>query len=98
MVYAMRNLWVMQHKLKVQHVVGHGLVFVRNACASPCCGITLYATVCLILYVADDTRRAKWATEGLPIDPLSVENGAIMTNAWRWPLMIDPQLQVCMRR
>jgi dynein heavy chain len=43
---------------------------------------------------ADDTRRAKWATEGLPIDPLSVENGAIMTNAWRWSLMIDPQLQV----
>ena len=26
-------------------------------------------------------------------DALSVENGAIMTNASRWSLMIDPQLQ-----
>jgi hypothetical protein len=48
--------------------------------------------------LTDDTARAKWANEGLPIDPLSVENGAIMTNASRWPLMIDPQLQVGMRR
>lgn len=26
-------------------------------------------------------------------DPLSIENGAIMSNASRWSLMIDPQLQ-----
>ena len=44
--------------------------------------------------LTDDTAKAKWANEGLPIDPLSVENGAIMTNSSRWPLMIDPQLQV----
>lgn len=37
--------------------------------------------------------QAKWANEGLMTDPLSVENGAIMTNASRWSLMIDPQLQ-----
>ena len=37
--------------------------------------------------------RAGWGNEGLPTDPLSIENGAIMSNATRWPLMIDPQLQ-----
>ena len=40
-----------------------------------------------------DAQKAKWGVEGLPTDPLSVENGAIMTNAARWSLMIDPQLQ-----
>ena len=44
--------------------------------------------------LAESSSRAKWANEGLPIDPLSVENGAIMTSASRWSLMIDPQLQV----
>jgi dynein heavy chain len=43
--------------------------------------------------LTDDATRARWASEGLPTDPLSVENGAIMTAASRWALMIDPQLQ-----
>lgn len=44
--------------------------------------------------LADDSAKARWNNEGLPTDPLSIENGAIMTNASRWALMIDPQLQV----
>jgi dynein heavy chain len=44
--------------------------------------------------LTDDATKARWANEGLPTDPLSVENGAIMCSASRWPLMIDPQLQV----
>ena len=43
--------------------------------------------------LTDDAKKAGWANEGLPTDPLSVENGAIMTSASRWSLMIDPQLQ-----
>ena len=34
-----------------------------------------------------------WASELLPTDRVSVENGAIVCNCARWPLMIDPQLQ-----
>lgn len=37
--------------------------------------------------------QAKWLSEGLQSDSLSLENGAIMTNASRWSLIIDPQLQ-----
>eukprot|EP00891_Asterochloris_glomerata_P002883 jgi/Astpho2/2883/Aster-01037 len=43
--------------------------------------------------LASDSSKAKWSNEGLMTDALSVENGAIMTNASRWSLMIDPQLQ-----
>ena len=38
-------------------------------------------------------EQARWAQEGLQTDTLSVENGAIMTAASRWSLLIDPQLQ-----
>ena len=43
--------------------------------------------------LSDAGLRAGWGIEGLPTDPLSIENGAIMTSAARWALMIDPQLQ-----
>jgi hypothetical protein len=43
--------------------------------------------------LTDDATKARWANEGLPTDPLSVENGSIMCAASRWSLMIDPQLQ-----
>ena len=43
--------------------------------------------------LSTDALRARWAREGLQTDALSVENGAIMHAASRWPLLIDPQLQ-----
>ncbi|KAI3429649.1 hypothetical protein D9Q98_005734 [Chlorella vulgaris] len=43
--------------------------------------------------LVDDAVVAGWVREGLPSDPTSVQNGTILTNSERWPLMLDPQLQ-----
>jgi len=43
--------------------------------------------------LVDDATVAGWVSEGLPSDPTSVQNGAILTTSERWPLMMDPQLQ-----
>ena len=37
---------------------------------------------------------AMWRADYLPSDMVSTENGAIVCNSARWPLVIDPQLQV----
>ncbi|EFC48546.1 hypothetical protein NAEGRDRAFT_55628 [Naegleria gruberi] len=43
--------------------------------------------------LAEEAQVAQWNNEGLPSDRVSVENGSIVTNCKRWPLLIDPQLQ-----
>ena len=43
--------------------------------------------------LTNDVEIAKWASEELPSDELSVQNGILSTKATRWPLCIDPQLQ-----
>ena len=43
--------------------------------------------------LTDDAEMASWNSEGLPSDRVSTENGAIVCNSSRFPLMIDPQLQ-----
>ena len=35
----------------------------------------------------------QWHIDGLPTDTFSTDNGIVVTNARRWPLMIDPQGQ-----
>eukprot|EP00620_Florenciella_sp_RCC1587_P013374 CAMPEP_0182558034 /NCGR_PEP_ID=MMETSP1324-20130603/1743_1 /TAXON_ID=236786 /ORGANISM="Florenciella sp., Strain RCC1587" /LENGTH=2560 /DNA_ID=CAMNT_0024770185 /DNA_START=8 /DNA_END=7690 /DNA_ORIENTATION=+ len=37
--------------------------------------------------------NAKMISQGLPDDPVSLENGAIISKCKRWPLIIDPQMQ-----
>ena len=43
--------------------------------------------------LATDSDQAKWKTEGLPSDRVSLENASIIVSCKRYPLMIDPQLQ-----
>jgi dynein heavy chain len=43
--------------------------------------------------LTNDAQTATWQNQGLPADRISIENGAILTNCTRWPLLIDPQLQ-----
>lgn len=38
-------------------------------------------------------KIAKMISDGLPADRISIENGAVITNCKRWPLLIDPQVQ-----
>lgn len=44
--------------------------------------------------LASDVTVRDWNIHGLPSNHLSVDNGVIVTNCQRWPLLIDPQLQV----
>lgn len=43
--------------------------------------------------LVDNALVASWVRQGLPSDPTSVQNGTILCNSERWPLMMDPQLQ-----
>lgn len=45
----------------------------------------------LIDVLGDPVSIRDWNIAGLPVDSFSVENGIIVTQARRWPLMIDPQ-------
>lgn len=44
--------------------------------------------------LVNDATIAEWNNQLLPSDQTSIENGCILTNCERWPLIIDPQLQV----
>jgi len=43
--------------------------------------------------LTNDGNNAKMISEGLPADRISIENGSLITNCKRWPLLIDPQTQ-----
>jgi len=43
--------------------------------------------------LTSDVETARWASEGLPADELSVQNGILTTRSSRYPLCIDPQQQ-----
>uniref|UniRef100_A0A2K6FZX0 Dynein axonemal heavy chain 6 n=1 Tax=Propithecus coquereli TaxID=379532 RepID=A0A2K6FZX0_PROCO len=47
----------------------------------------------LINTLGDPYEIRQWNTDGLPRDTISTENGILVTQGRRWPLMIDPQDQ-----
>lgn len=43
-------------------------------------------------FLTDEVIVSRWASEGLPSDELSIQNGILTSFASRWPLCIDPQM------
>lgn len=56
--------------------------------------IPISSSFSLINILGDPFVIRQWNTEGLPRDTVSTENGILVTEGRRWPLMIDPQDQV----
>eukprot|EP01032_Pedospumella_encystans_P002289 gene2289-2689_t len=56
-------------------------------------GIPLTPNVDPLSVLTNDGNNAKMISDGLPADRISIENGSIITNCKRWPLLIDPQTQ-----
>ncbi|XP_028992896.1 dynein axonemal heavy chain 7 [Betta splendens] len=51
------------------------------------------ANMSLMRSLGDPVKIRAWTIAGLPSDSFSIDNGIIISNARRWPLMIDPQGQ-----
>ena len=45
----------------------------------------------LMLRLEKPVKIRAWHIAGLPVDSFSIDNGIIVSNSRRWPLMIDPQ-------
>ena len=56
-------------------------------------GLPMSADSDPVSMLVDDATKAEWNNQGLPNDPVSIENGVILSASQRYPLMIDPQLQ-----
>ena len=58
-------------------------------------GIKTTPNFSLIKTLADAYEIRMWNSFGLPRDQVSTDNAILVTQGERWPLMIDPQEQVC---
>lgn len=60
-------------------------------------GIPTSSHFSLAASLGDPVLIRAWGIAGLPNDSFSIDNGIMVANARRWPLMIDPQTQVSTR-
>uniref|UniRef100_A0A3Q3KEU7 Dynein axonemal heavy chain 7 n=1 Tax=Monopterus albus TaxID=43700 RepID=A0A3Q3KEU7_MONAL len=56
-------------------------------------GIPCSPNMSLMNSLGDPVKIRAWTIAGLPSDSFSIDNGIIISNSRRWPLMIDPQGQ-----
>jgi dynein heavy chain len=56
-------------------------------------GVPISPTIDVISFMVDLGTIGDWNQQGLPNDPLSIQNGILVTKSSRFPLMIDPQGQ-----
>lgn len=63
--------------------------------AKPPVGVAIPMTLDMepIGLMCTEAEIAEYQTQGLPADQVSAENGAIVLNSARYPLLVDPQLQ-----
>lgn len=59
-----------------------------------CSGVPIAEPFKVETLLTSDAEIARWNEEGLPFNDMSVQNGILTTMSSRWPLCIDPQMQV----
>ena len=53
-------------------------------------GIPMTEGVEPLSILTTEAMKANWKNEGLPADPMSLENASVICSCSRWPLVIDP--------
>jgi len=68
---------------------------VEDKCVSDCQlrGVPITVGLEIIAFMVDIGTIGDWNMQGLPADPLSIQNGILVTRSSRFALMIDPQGQ-----
>ncbi|KAF4046053.1 Dynein heavy chain C-terminal domain [Phytophthora infestans] len=70
-----------------------GAIPTPNSVTKPSFTIPLTRGLALEEFLADAGSVSDWKLQGLPSDPLSIQNGMLVARAPRFPLLIDPQGQ-----